>query len=135
MAAKARKITSALLALVSASAIAVSAEPFCQNAIDELKPKTFLAKEPLYDTKIAADGILRLERDKQEIRKGAKVRVVDIECEKNKLELTLKPVDGGSKVEIVFFLSVFERSSEKGKEIFEKMLSYVFEKEAVTAIQ
>jgi hypothetical protein len=94
-----------------------------------VEPNTFVAKEPLYDTKIAADGILDLERDKKEIRKGAKLKVVDIECEKSKLELTLEPVVGGSKVEIAFFLSIFERRDEGGKALFEKMLGYVFEED------
>ena len=114
--------------LIAAGTTARAAEPFCQQAIDELKPKTFVTKEPLYDTKVAADGILKLERDKEEIRKGAKVKVVDIECEDSKLELTLKPAVGGKKVEITFFLSIFERRDEGGKALFEKMLGYVLEK-------
>ena len=72
---------------------------------------------------------MKLERDKEEIRKGAKLKVVDIECEESKLELTLKPVVGGKKVEIVFFLSIFERRDEGAKALFEKMLGYVFEKD------
>jgi hypothetical protein len=120
-------------AFVSFGGIAYAVEPFCREAIDDLKPKTFLAKEPLYDTKIAADGILDRERDKEEIRQGARLKVVDIECEKNKLELTLKPVAGGAKVEIVFFLSIFERREKGGRELFEKMLGYVFAKDEVSA--
>ena len=125
----ARRIASTLATLLSVGTVALGAEPFCQNAIDELKPKTFLAKEALYDTKVAADGIVHLERDKEEIRKGARVKVVDIECEKSKLELTLKPVDGGNKVEIVFYFSMLERGKENAKEIFDKMLGYVLEKD------
>src|SRR5687767_10436198 len=99
-------IVLALAPLVSTSSAAQAVEPFCRDVLNELKPKTFIAKEPLYSTKVAADGIVDLERDKQEIRKGAKLKVVDIECEKSKLELTAKPLVGGEKVEIAFFLSV-----------------------------
>ena len=93
--------------------------------------QVFIAKKPLYDTKIAQDGIFKLERDKQEIPQGARFRVKDVECKKSQIKMTLRqeaPVKL-SGVEIHFFFNIGQRAMPNGVEEFKKMTEFVFEKE------
>jgi len=93
--------------------------------------QVFIAKKPLYDTKIAQDGIFKLERDKEEIPQGARFRVKDVECKKNQIKMTLRqeaPVKL-SGVEIHFFFNIGQWAMPNSIVEFKKMTEFVFEEE------
>ncbi len=106
---------------------AQAADPFCVELERELSGKVFVAKVALYDTEIGHDMIYHLERDAEEIREGEQLRVVEVDCDKRTLEMKLKPMRRGDKVEIKFYLSRDERASQDGRKLLEKMMGYVFE--------
>jgi len=91
--------------------------------------KVFVAKESLYDTKIAASGIVKLEWDKEAIPKGASFRVLDVECKNKKIELTLRQEADIklSKVEIYFLMTKPERFVSGAFEKFQDMMKFVME--------
>lgn len=121
-----------LLILIACAVPTVAAKDrACTEIGRQMVGVIYIAKEPLYDTVIGYDGIIKLERDKEEIRAGATCRVKDVECGRKKVEVTLKQVAGGrefNKVEIVFRIGDPERNTPEGMEAFQKMLSYVLEK-------
>ena len=88
-------------------ASAVLADDVCITERPNLIGKTFVAKEMLYDTEVATEGIVKLEWDKEAVPKGGKFRVEEIECKRNKIELTLRPISDRkiSKVEIYFLIN------------------------------
>ncbi len=90
---------------------------------------TYVAKEPLYDTKVDNHGIVDLERDKQEIPVGAQFKVLKVECDGGKLEIKLREVAPKKKeaVDIVFKLSKAERQMPDAMEQFQTMMAYVWE--------
>jgi hypothetical protein len=101
----------------------------CLEIREMIVGKTYVAKEPLYDTKIDNQGIIDLERDKQEIPKGAEFKVLKVECEGGKLEIKLRQV-GEKKLEavgVVFKLSKSERQMPDAMEQFQTMMDYVWE--------
>jgi len=118
------------LALVAVVVPAEAEDPGCLAISRALLGKTFVAKEPLYDTVIGYNGIIKLERDKEEIRAGATCRVKNIDCGGSKVEVKLKQVAGAkefNKVEIKFRISKAERNAPEGMDDFRKMLAYVLE--------
>ncbi len=109
---------------------AVAADPSCRELEKKFVGGMFISKEPLYDTVIGYAGIIKLERDKQEIRPGATVRVKDIECSSGRVEVVLKQVTGTkehNKVEIRFRIKKIEREAAEGMSDFQKMWAYVLE--------
>lgn len=109
---------------------AIAADPSCRELVREYVGGTFITKEPLYDTVIGYAGIIKLERDKEEIRPGATVRVKDIECGSNTVEVTLKQVTEGkehNEVEIRFRIKKIEREAADGMSDFRKMWAYVLD--------
>ena len=90
---------------------------------------TYVAREPLYDTKIDNHGIVDLERDKQEIPVGAEFKVLKVECDGGKLEVKLRQVAEKKleAVDIVFRLSKAERQMPDALEQFQRMTDYVWE--------
>ena len=118
------------LALVVVVVPAEAEDPGCIEITREIIGKTFITKEPLYDTVIGYNGIIKLERDKQEIRAGATCRVKKVDCGGSKIEVNLKQVAGGkefNKVEIKFRISKAERNAPEGLDDFRKMLAFVLE--------
>jgi hypothetical protein len=116
------------LLIVASPGAAFAADPFCRDLQADLQSKEFVAKVPLYDTKIEHDEILRLERDREEIPEGATATVVNLECGGKKMEMTLKSVGRmGEKVEIIFFLTRNDRERQDAAELFQKMFGYVLE--------
>ena len=118
------------LALVVVVVPAEAADPSCLEISRALLGKTFIAKEPLYDTVIGYNGIIKLERDKKEIRAGGTCRVKGVDCGGSKVEVKLKQVAGDkefNKVEIKFRISKPERNAPGGMDAFRKMLAYVLE--------
>ena len=101
----------------------------CMEIKKMIVGQTYFAKEPLYDTKIDNDGILDLERDKQEIPVGAEFKVLKVDCEGGKLEVKLRQVAQKKleAVDIVFKLSKAERQMPNAMEQFKKMMDYVWE--------
>jgi len=101
----------------------------CVNIRGMIVGNTYVAKEPLYDTKIDNDGIVDLERDKQEIPVGAQFKVLKVECESGKLEVKLRQVAKKKleAVDVVFRLSKAERQMPNAIEQFQKMMDYVWE--------
>jgi hypothetical protein len=109
---------------------AIAADPSCRELEREYVGKMFITKEPLYDTVIGYAGVIKLERDKEEIRPGATVHVKDIECGGNRVEVTLKQVTDGrehNKVEIRFRINKIEREAAEGMNDFRKMWAYVLD--------
>jgi len=104
-------------------------DPVCIEIKKMIVGNTYVAKEPLYDTKIDNDGILDLERDNQEIPVGAEFKVLKVDCEGGKLEVKLRQVAQKKleAVDIVFKLSKAERQMPNAIEQFEKMMAYVWE--------
>lgn len=90
---------------------------------------TYVAREPLYDTKIDNHGIVDLERDKQEIPVGAEFKVLKVVCDGGKLEVKLRQVAEKKleAVDIVFRLSKAERQMPDALEQFQRMTDYVWE--------
>lgn len=116
-----------LAPMVAGAGVVLAKDPFCAEMQEEVSGQLLVAKEPLYDTVVGPDGIYDLERDRDEIPRGAELTIVDLDCGKKAIELTLKPSPKGEKVEIKFLISESERESDQGHEIFERMMSYVFE--------
>lgn len=107
--------------------VAQAKELFCVRLEERLDGKIFAAKVPLYDTEIGYDMIFHLERDGEEIGEGEEFTVVDVDCGRKAIEMTLKPQRKGDKVEIKFFLSRSERAESDSKERLEHMMDHVFE--------
>lgn len=102
----------------------------CRELQKEFEGGTFIAIEPLYDTVIGYAGIIKLERDKEEIHPGSICRVKEIECGSKNVEATLKQVAGTkefNKVQIKFRIHRTEREAPEGMEDFRKMWAYVLE--------
>ncbi len=101
-------------------------DPFCIQAKLDFKGRFYIAKEALYDTQIAYDEIIKIERDEDEIRKGSELVVKNVSCKRKKVEMTLKPLGPGDGVEIFFWLSEEDRLKDDAREKLEKMMTYVF---------
>ena len=110
----------------------VAADQDCPEITALLLGKTFVAKKPLYDTKISRDGIIKLERDKQEIPQGAELRVLNVDCGGKKVEVTLRQEAAVKldKVEIKFIFTAAERAMPNAEETFKTMMDYIFAKPA-----
>lgn len=106
-----------------------AADDECPKLTTQLQGRTFIAKKPLYDTKIAVEGIVKLERDKEEIPEGASFTVLKVDCKSKKVELTLRQNLSykKDKVEVYFLFSAAQRAMPDADANFEKMMSYVFE--------
>ena len=119
----------ALAVLLTAFPSQAAADRDCPDLAAKLEGRTFVAKKPLYDTKIAQEGIVKLERDKEEIPEGASFTVLDVDCSGKKVELTLRQNLSykTDKVEVKFFFTAAQRALPNADEIFEKMMGYVFE--------
>jgi hypothetical protein len=117
-----------VVVLVVLSAGTSQAEDACLEFRNKVTGKTFVAKEPLYDTKVSLDGIVRLERDKEEIRKGSKFEVLKVSCGGKNVELTLREssVYKADKVEVYFLYRKSVRHGEEALKNLEKIMSYVF---------
>ena len=104
-------------------------DPVCIEIKNMIVGNTYVAKEPLYDTKVDNHGIVDLERDKQEIPVGAQFKVLKVECDGKKLEIKLREVAPKKKeaVDIVFKLSKAERQMPDAMEQFQTMMAYVWE--------
>ena len=117
----------AIIVMISAAGVAAAKEAFCVQLKEEMLWEIVTAKVPLYQTKIDRDEIRKLERDEEEIRKGAKAKIKDVGCGAKKIELTLKPDGPGSGVEIYFYISREDRLKPGAREDFDRMMTYVFE--------
>ena len=102
---------------------------YCPELTTMVLGKTFVAKKPLYDTKIAQEGIVKLERDKQEIPEGAPFTVLSVDCDGQRIKLRLRQNASYKleKVKVKFLFTRAQRELPNAEEIFEKMLDYVFE--------
>jgi len=106
-----------------------AADAVCLEIREMIVGNTYVAKEPLYDTKVDSEGIIKLERDKEEIPKGAHFKVLKVECGGGKLEIKLrmvahKKVDA---VEVKFLLTKNERLMPNAIEQFQQMADHVWE--------
>lgn len=106
-----------------------TADAVCLEIREMIVGKTYVAKEPLYDTKIAIDGIVKLERDKQEIPVGAQFKVLKVECGSGKLEIKLRQVAQKKleAVQVKFWLTKNMRMMPNAIEQFQTMTGYVWE--------
>jgi len=118
-----------IIAISLSSARAQSIE-FCWDVVDHYTNREYTAKVPLYDTKIQETGIKKLERDNEEIPRGAELVVMKVRCGKSATKFKLRALEHGggkTKVEIHFKFRPGETSLESDLETFEKMVGYVFE--------
>lgn len=122
-------VVPALLVLLTLLPSSAAADEDCPKLSASLEGRTFIAKKPLYDTKIAQEGIIKLERDKEEIPEGASFTVLNVDCGGKKVELTLRQntTYKRDKVEIYFLFNRAQRAMPDADATFEKMMSYVFE--------
>ena len=106
-----------------------AADAVCLEIREMIVGNTYVATVPLYDTKIDIDGITKLERDKQEIPKGAHFKVLKVECEGGKLEVKLRQVAKKKleAVEVKFRLTKNMRMMPNAMEQFQTMMDYVWE--------
>lgn len=119
----------ALVMLVTVFPSPATADSDCPELTTKVLGKTFVAKKPLYDTKIALEGIVKLERDKEEIPEGASFTVLQVDCSGKKVELTLRQNLSykTDKVEVKFLMTAAQRALPNAWENFQKMMDYVFE--------
>jgi hypothetical protein len=119
----------ALAVLLTAFPSQALADPDCPDLAAKLEGRVFVAKKPLYDTKIAQEGIVKLERDKQEIPEGASFTILDVDCGSKKVEMTLRQNASYKleKVEVKFLFTAAQRALPDADGTFEEMMSYVFE--------
>ena len=105
------------------------ADAECPELTAQLQGRVFVAKKPLYDTKVALEGIVKLERDKEEIPEGASFTVIKVDCKSKKVELALRQNLSykKDKVEVHFLFTAAQRAMPDADGNFEKMMSYVFE--------
>lgn len=118
--------TIAAIAMMATAGVASAKEEFCVKLKEEMLWEMVTAKVPLYQTKIDRDQIRKLERDEEEIRKGAQAKIKDIGCGARKVEVTLKPDGPGDSVEIYFYISRADRLLPGAREDFDRMMTYVF---------
>jgi hypothetical protein len=121
---------SSLIALIVAFALsgaAVQAEDACLDFRREIVGKKFVAKEPLYDTKVDVYGIVKLERDKEEIPKGETFEVTKVICGSGKIEVTLSQASYMKDVEIYLKYKKVNRGKDGAMENLEKMMGYICE--------
>ena len=106
-----------------------AADAVCMEIRELIVGKTYVAKEPLYDTKVDSEGIIKLERDKEEIPRGAQFKVLNVECEKGKLEIKLRQVAQKKldAVEVKFLLTKNERMMPNAMEQFQQIADHVWE--------
>jgi len=104
------------------------AQDVCEEEKSALLEKTWVAKERLYDTKVAVEGIIKLEWDKEAIPEGAKFKILDIVCTGSKMKLTLRQ-ESDRKVRKVKVSFLFKRESRQGADAKEKLqtiMDFVF---------
>jgi hypothetical protein len=106
-----------------------AADKVCLEIREMIVGKTYVAKEPLYDTKVDSEGIIKLERDKEEIPRGAEFKVLKVECEGGKLEIKLRQVAAKKldAVEVKFLLTKNERLMPNAMEQFQQIADHVWE--------
>jgi hypothetical protein len=107
------------------------ADDVCLELEEEIVGKIFVAKVPLYDTEVGFEGISKLERDKEEIPKGAEFTVLEVDCERKEIEMTLRQNVVGrkaGKVEIHLFFHQKERTKPDAREVLDTIIGHVFEK-------
>ncbi|MGB3564093.1 MAG: hypothetical protein WBH85_02300 [Thermoanaerobaculia bacterium] len=119
----------ALAVLLTAFPSLAAADSDCPELATKLEGRIFIAKKPLYDTKVAPGGIVKLERDNEEIPEGATFTVLDVDCSGTKVELTLrlKANVKHEKVKVKFLFTAAQRALPNADGTFEEMMSYVFE--------
>ena len=119
----------ALIAAVLWAPAGHTADAVCLQIREMIVGQTFVAKEPLYDTKVDSEGIIKLERDKQEIPRGAQFKVLKVECEGGKLEIKLRQVAQKKleAVEVKFLLTKNERLMPNAIEQFQQIADHVWE--------
>ena len=117
----------AWIILLAFSGGAAHAGDACRDLEQEIVGKKFVAKEPLYDTKIDLDGIVKLERDAEEIPKGATFTVAEVKCGSGRIKMELFQTRPKDEVEIFFLYSKVDRTHEDAMGNIKKMMAYVFE--------
>jgi len=108
----------------------------CEDFVTQkLVGKTFVAKVHLYDTKVAPEGIVYLESDKEQIPKGAPFTVLGVQCNTKRIKLTLlqEAKYKADKVKIAFMLSSLQRQAEDAEENLQKTMDFVMEPHVETA--
>lgn len=119
----------ALFAAVLWAPASQAADAVCLEIREKIVGNTYVAIEPLYDTKISIDGIVKLERDKDEIPRGAQFRVLKVDCDGGKLEIKLRQVAQKKldAVQVKFWLTKNMRMMPNAMEQFQTMMDYVWE--------
>ena len=108
---------------------AVASDEVCLKFKYMLLGEKFTAKVPLYDTKVEINGITKLERDKEEVPRGAMLQVLKVECEGDTLEVKIRLVSEW-KIEAT---TLYFRFPGKARQLedpvgdLRKMMGYVFE--------
>ena len=126
---KAIFFVTALFAAILWAPVGQAADAVCLEIREMIVGNTYIAKVPMYDTKIDIDGITKLERDKDEIPKGATFKVLKVECESGKLEIKLRQVAHKKidAVQVKFRLTKNQRLMPNAIEQFQTMMDYVWE--------
>jgi len=107
----------------------------CKEIENAMVGQEYIAKKPLYDTVITPDGHVELEWDAEQIPEGAPCRVVDVDCGRKKVEVTLRQIDGDKlldRVEIYFRIRRTQRETTEGMKDYWKMVDLVLEKKDKT---
>ncbi len=123
-----------LFALVPGRAASLSPDDVCWELRQTLPGSIFRTTEPLYDTEIAPDGIVKLERDDEEIDPQRPAEVVRVRCRRNRMTVQLRRFDWSGNpdfeskvVDIYFEIDRHTRRQPEAFDTFEIMLGYVFE--------
>jgi DNA-binding transcriptional regulator LsrR (DeoR family) len=112
-----------------ASGLSVAQEDVCHQFASEVKGKTFVAKVPLYDTKVDMEGIVKLERDRQEVPEGKEFNVIKVSCGSSKIAMTIqqKASYKTSKVDIYLLFKKTLRFDDDARESLKTVTDHIFE--------
>jgi len=131
-----KKVVVLMIVLVCCGAVVAEANDWsCQEIKTGMIGQKYVAKKPLYDTVIFRNGRIDLEWDKEEIPEGATCQVVDVDCGRKKVEVTLRQVVGArflDKVDIYFKIRRAERETPEGMKDYWVMVDLVLEKQEKT---
>ena len=104
-------------------------EDVCVQFEQDVVGKVFVAKAPLYDTKVDKNRIKKLERDREEIPKGREFSVLKVSCGGSNIEMVVRQNEAykAKKIEIYLLFKKRDRVLEGAEKTLKQITDHIYE--------
>jgi hypothetical protein len=123
-----RVIVSVFAVVGLSLAQAAAGEDVCLQFKSDVEGKIFVAKVPLYDTKVTTSGIKHLERDSEEVPKGREFSVFRVICTERRIQMTIleEGVYKPRMNEVYLLLHKRDRVVDGAAETLKKITNHIY---------